>query len=64
MNKLKGKTSGLTFEEDRFANADSLSQIEVIALLQRYSVKVEATPSQDAEIGGGEFGGGGSGNSY
>jgi len=64
MNKLKGKTSGLTFEQDRFIETDSLSNLEVVALLQRYAVKAESSDSEGANPGGGEFGGGGSGNNY
>jgi len=65
MKKLKTRSSGLIFEPDPFANTNAFSNAEVLVLLQRYAVKpVSPGHSSDVEFGGGEFGGGGSGNKF
>ena len=65
MKKLKGRTEGTTFEKDRFLSSDELLNAEALILISNFSPKpVEFADRNDAEPGGGEFGGGGSGEKY
>lgn len=65
MKKLKGKTEGATFEKDRFLSSDDLLNAEALILISNFSPKPgEVIHPNDVEFGGGEFGGGGSGEKY
>ena len=65
MKKLKGRTEGTTFEKDRFLSSDELLNAEALILISNFSPNpVEFADRNDAEPGGGEFGGGGSGEKY
>ncbi len=65
MKKLKEKTEGLSFEKDKFQSSEELVNAEALVLIQNFSPKVvEQGGTNSTEFGGGEFGGGGSGETY
>jgi hypothetical protein len=65
IKKLKNKTSGLSYEEDRFASTDDSLNLENLAIIESYAVKPGSNDSSDnIEFGEGKFGGGGSGEKY
>lgn len=64
--KLKGKTSGLSYEADKFQSGEELLNLQALALIEKFGA-ASAPPTQaqsGAEAGGGEFGGAGSGGNF
>lgn len=61
--KLKGKTTGVTFEQDKFESDYSYEEIETIATASDFGVEVNVE-SDNFDFGGGKFGGGGAGGAY
>lgn len=63
IRKLTGKTTGLTFEPDKFgsSNQDALN-MEILIVAEKFAVK----PTEDinTEFGGGKFGGGGAESNF
>lgn len=65
MKKLRERAEGLTFEKDKFQSSEELLNAEALILIQNFSPKVvESGGTNGTDFGGGEFGGGGSGETY
>lgn len=65
MRKLKGKHEGLSYEEDRFENSEEKNNLEAIAVIESYGLKVNTSQNESPpDFGGGAAGGAGSGGGY
>ncbi|WP_366183720.1 hypothetical protein [Flavobacterium ovatum] len=65
IKKLKDKTSGITFQPDRFMNTSDFMHTEALLLTSQFGLKPEIAPeASPMEFGGGDFSGGGSGGSF
>ncbi len=65
MRRLKGKTSGLTFEPDRFETSDEQKNLEALSLIENYGLKPSSQNTDNrVNMGDGEFGGAGSGGKF
>ncbi|MGH2666566.1 hypothetical protein [Flavobacterium sp.] len=64
IRKLKHKTSGVTFAQDRNANNAILSNVEAVIVNLQVNLKGMPATEQKMPFGGGDASGGGSGGSY
>lgn len=65
IKKLKDKTTGITFQPDRFINTSDFMHTEALLLTSQFGLKPEITPEvSPMEYGGGDYSGGGSGGSF
>ena len=63
IHKLKGRTSGLTYEADRLSSQGEILKAEYILVVQNFGAKPAAVDNTGLAFGGGDFGGGGAGDS-
>ncbi|MEO8255194.1 MAG: hypothetical protein ABI554_12505 [Flavobacterium sp.] len=65
IKKIKDKTTGITFQPDRFINTNDFIHTEAFILTSQFGLKPEAPMAESPmEFGGGGFSGGGSDGSY
>ncbi|MCW2119652.1 hypothetical protein [Flavobacterium sp. 7A] len=65
IKKLKDKTTGITFQPDRFMNTSDFMHTEALLLTSQFGLKPEVAPeASPMEFGGGDFSGGGSGGNF
>lgn len=64
IKKLKDKTTGITFQPDRFINSSDFMHTEALILTAQFGLEPETSIESPMEFGGGGFSGGGSGGSY
>ncbi|HJS01753.1 MAG TPA: hypothetical protein VJ780_12545 [Flavobacterium sp.] len=64
IKKIKDKTSGITFQPDRFINSGDFINAEALILTSQLGLKPETTIESPMEFGGGDFSGGGSSGSF
>lgn len=63
IKKLEHKESGITFMEDKFDDSERLANLETLIATAQTGIKPQSQGSS-VELGGGEFGGGGSGSEF
>ena len=64
IKKLKDKTTGTTFQPDRFINSNDFMHTEALILTAQFGLKPENSVNSPMEFGGGGFSGGGSEGSF
>lgn len=64
IKKWKDKTTGITFQPDRFINSSDFINTEALILTSQFGLKPETVIESPMEYGGGDFSGGGSGGSF
>ena len=64
IKKIKDKTTGITFQPDRFVNSSDFIHTEALILTSQFGLKPETNIESPVEFGGGDFSGGGSGGSF
>lgn len=64
IKKIKDKTTGITFQPDRFVNSSDFIHTEALILTSQFGLKPETNIESPMEFGGGDFSGGGSGGSF
>ncbi|KDN56459.1 hypothetical protein [Flavobacterium seoulense] len=64
IKKLKDRTTGITFQPDRFINSSDFINTEALILTSQFGLKPETTVESPMEFGGGDFSGGGSSGGF
>lgn len=64
IKKLKDKTTGITFQPDRFIDSSDFMHTEALILTSQFGLKPEEIPQSKMEFGDGDFSGGGSGGTF
>jgi hypothetical protein len=64
IKKWKDKTTGITFQPDRFINSSDFINTEALILTSQFDLKPETVIESPMKFGGGDFSGGGSGGSF
>lgn len=64
IKKWKDKTTGITFQPDRFINSSDFINTEALILTSQFGLKPEIPVESPMEFGGGDFSGGGSSGSF
>nr|WP_315197279.1 hypothetical protein [uncultured Flavobacterium sp.] len=65
IKKTKYNETGITFKEDRFANPNAFSNLQILVVASQFGIKPEAKIEESPmEFGGGGFSGGGSNGEF
>lgn len=64
IKKWKDKTTGITFQPDRFIHSGDFINTEALILTSQFGLKPEIPVESPMEFGGGDFSGGGSSGSF
>ncbi len=64
IKKIKNKTSGVTYQKDRFSDSTLVHNAQIVSSTIQFGVKTESSTNSPMEYGDGDFSGGGAGGEY
>jgi hypothetical protein len=64
IKKIKNKTSGVTYQKDRFSDSSLINNAQIVSSTIQFGVKTESSTNSPMEYGDGDFSGGGAGGEY